>query len=140
MRKATKRGKTCIITGSPYTTALEAKGKMVTCPQPSSSSSKKRGHPKANKTSKKNKKTKEDSGTTPCLNCSELYSSNKRGKSSVQCSVGSVASGHTVSMPGRSVAGLCATFFASTIKWHRTYLRGAHFSRHILFNKKWVSF
>ena len=50
----------------------------------------------------------------------------------MQCSVGSVASGHTVSvasghtvsMPGRSVAGLCATFFASTIKWHRTYLRG----------------
>ena len=56
VRKATKRGKTCIITDSPYKTALEAKGKLVTCPQPSSSSSKKGGHPKADKTSKTNKK------------------------------------------------------------------------------------
>ena len=39
VRKATQRGKTCIITGSPYKTPLEAKGKLVTCPQPSSSSS-----------------------------------------------------------------------------------------------------
>ena len=39
------------------------------------------------------------------------------------CNVGSVASGHTVRVPGMSVAGLCATF-ASTIKWHRTSLRG----------------
>ena len=50
------------------------------------------------------------------------------------CSVGSVASGHTVSVasghtvsvPGMRVAGNCAKF-SSKIKWHRTSLRGAHF-------------
>ena len=47
----------------------------------------------------------------------------------------SVASGHTVSVPGMSVAGLCAKF-ASTIKWRRTSLRGVKFGRHVLFNKK----
>ena len=37
--------------------------------------------------------------------------------------MGSVASGHTVRVPGMSVAGLRAKF-ASTIKWYRTSLRG----------------
>ena len=74
IQKATKIGKTCIITGSPYKTALEAKGKLVTCPQQSSISSKKRGLPKADKTSKKNNTKKEGSGTAPCPYCSELYS------------------------------------------------------------------
>ena len=84
-RKVIKRGKTCIITDSPYKTALEDKGKRVTCPQPNSSSSKKRGLPKADKTSKKNKKKKEDSSTTPCLCGSELYSNSRRGESWVPC-------------------------------------------------------
>ena len=60
MRKATKRGKTCIGTSSRYKTALplEAKCNLVTCPQLRSCSSKKRGHSKADKTLKKNKKRK----------------------------------------------------------------------------------
>ena len=85
LRKVTQRGKTCIITDSPHKTALEDKGKLVTCPQPSSSSSTKGGLPKADKTSKKNEKKKEDSDTTSCLCYSELYSNSRRGESWVQC-------------------------------------------------------
>ena len=36
---------------------------------------------------------------------------------------GSVAGGHTMQMPGMSVAGLCARF-APTIKWQRIALWG----------------
>ena len=54
MRKATKRRKTCISTGSRYKT----KCNLITCPQQRSCSSKKRGLPKADKTSKKNKRMK----------------------------------------------------------------------------------
>ena len=39
----------------------------------------------------------------------------------MQC--GCVASEHTVSVPGMSMAVLCAKF-ASMIKWHRPSLRG----------------
>ena len=42
-------------------------------------------------------------------------------------------------VPGMSVVGLCAKF-ASTIKCHRTSLRGANFGRHALVNTKWVYF
>ena len=35
--------------------------------------------------------------------------------------LGSVAGGHTMHVPGMSVAGLCATF-APPIKWHRIAL------------------
>ena len=34
---------------------------------------------------KTSKKKKEDSGTTPCLYCSDLYSNSRRGESWVQC-------------------------------------------------------
>ena len=37
------------------------------------------------------------------------------------CIAGSVAGGHTVHVPGMSVAGFCARF-GLTIKWHRIAL------------------
>ena len=37
------------------------------------------------------------------------------------CSAGSVARGHTVRVPGMSVAGICGRF-GPTIKWHRMEL------------------
>ena len=37
------------------------------------------------------------------------------------CSAGSVASGHSVRVSGKGVAGVCARF-APTIQWHRTLL------------------
>ena len=56
---------------------LFGKAILLNCFKPSS---KKRGQQKADKPSKKNKKTKEDSGTTHCLYCSELHFNSKTRK------------------------------------------------------------
>ena len=53
-------------------------------------------------------------------------------KTKAGCSVGGVAGGHTVLVPGMSAAGLCARF-APTLKW---LLDGAHFDLHILQSNK----
>ena len=51
------------------------------------------------------------------------------------CSVGSVASGHTVSVPCMSVAGYVRNL-CRRLSSIAHLCDGAHFGRHVLFNKK----
>ena len=58
----------------------------------------------------KSKQTqKEDSDTPPCLCCSDICIPTA-GNVKVGCIVGSVVDGHTMRVPGMSVAGLRARF------------------------------
>ena len=77
-----------------------------------------RGHTTALNMSTKRQKEKID--TTPCLCCSDLCIPTAEN-AKVGCIAGSVAAGHTMHVPGMSVAGLC-TRFAPTIKWQRIAL------------------
>ena len=108
VQKATKRGKTWIITGSSYKNVGDVMTRLVTCLRPTGS--KKRRQANAEKTLKKKKTKKEDSDTVR----NWIAKPEKAGRA---------ANGHPACVSDMGVANLCVRF-EPTIKWHRIALEG----------------